>query len=1120
MTEEEEEPQLRIKNVSIQGIGLVNGKYEYAPFMEAWPTWGKHSSTVSYFKITGKEYIDVKKRVTSKEYNEFMQSCNYNEKEEEEEKKHKKHKKKEIVRKDVSLLQDNIARLECHICENDKSLCNGCSECKTSTRILPKEIISYELDKSHDFTSIPTLENLSGDENIWFKLYVHTNSSCVESLDQYEEGQTKRKIQAGMTRIGLRDIFNCAKQQQIGSNKNHSVLHISSIFMDPILFKTKMEDLTIKYFKENKQQQGRESIEISEKEYESMQKESLEYSTKATVDFQFEVKNFTNHFIESSVLRIQKLDQSIRSLSFNNKESGGYDKNDILSIYIDAILNNKPIDKQVYSKLADSYFIGCPQHMMIYRGGGGGGGNRQHRHKGGKTRDFYYDKTMIEGKEEKEETLCQQQQPPSIMYNSPLHITIAQNVFPTLVSNYVSNLITSITPEDQKNLNNNMKMKIGKFECDEAKKKKNQMLMDKRQENVNDEDEDGDGEDYNKKIMAKFPPRLLPSSSSVEHLHIAYHKTEQGDMPTIGYYLHSHKGFGKKSESFFLNIFKASLTRHGLNEKSFLDITRRQMAEETDIIHRGYFLCVEAVVTMGTFCATQGLYTADIRYANASITNKVHTKILTDSWDRDILYGFSNSSDCEDFDNVGASIIRDIEEGLYHKDGSETEYIVQSSLMRNPWHNESLAMAQYILSRRTTFDVAATVTEAFVDANKQPMKGKDMIDLPVVNDEVDKRSPIGGHAHSLSYPNCIVAATIRNSNLTETEKQVISQTVNNEFIQFMDPKSYKPWEYRQSILCLEGTGLTTPYLIPDEEVFVGQGKELKKIRGSRDFYRSIALDPSFEFLRKKFTAEAQSFYFEKPKENRRISTFYREGVHGYASRLYKIMGPAFSHITFCYKDSNKYGVNIADLIRDIRSEKNISKSNVSFSLPYIPPDSSSKPSIIASKYISSWNNGIEPMMQSMLRQQPLSMVGHFDESKIYSRIRSFDSLLHSFSIASTTDEMILNGGSPTNSGSSTPLPDITFKYTKPPIPFEKLIGEVAKSDYLTTVRYYSKGWQFTGMKDDEKIRLSEQFKSFISHRSIMSYQLSEEKYFPQCDGTIQLTLIIDITKVDNNNNNK
>jgi hypothetical protein len=160
----------------------------------------------------------------------------------------------------------------------------------------------------------------------------------------------------------------------------------------------------------------------------------------------------------------------------------------------------------------------------------------------------------------------------------------------------------------------------------------------------------------------------------------------------------------------------------------------------------------------------------------------------------------------------------------------------------------------------------------------------------------------------------------------------------------------------------------------------------------------------------------------------------------------------------------------------------------------------------AEQFISTWNHGIVPMMDSMLRQQPLSKVGHFEEHLVYSKPHNIKTLLSSGILNN-------NGTSTETTTNSEPLPDITYKYTKPGI-FKNSIGTVAESNNLTTVCYYTKPWQFTSKNTiEENKQFLKEFESLIQMDSVVDYQLSEEKYFPQCDGTIQLTLIIDVNKI-------
>ena len=477
-----------------------------------------------------------------------------------------------------------------------------------------------------------------------------------------------------------------------------------------------------------------------------------------------------------------------------------------------------------------------------------------------------------------------------------------------------------------------------------------------------------------------------PTNKQVENLHLAYYSTEQGDEPVMGYLLRNRKEFDIKSEKYFLIQLIASLKRNGLTPDYFIKIVDEQFKRTDSTIIHNYMKCVESVYNLASFAATQILYTSDFRYGNDQFVKR-GKQIQMDSWDMDISQGISNCDDCEGMGSLDLEILDSIQEGR----------ILDISKGLKGWESPILETARKILLSRSHSGVAGTVNDAFIDASGQKISSKKIKDLPVIGEEIDLNSTVGGHFHGLSIPNAIIVKWLKNS------VDITKDNITQELRDFIN-KEFKPWQYEENILVLEGTGNIDPYILPIETSFKNDKIEFNKRKYQKELTEFIKTSSKLNekdededeekgdikteqalikknleshkpnelfILNHMISAESQPFYIKNTKEHNRISKFYKDIVHILSKTLFT-KDNSFSQCVFCYKDKRSFGVDIGDILRDLGNKE----SNIMIIRPLIPVNK------------DHWTVLINPLLDTIKRQQPISIIGNFtqeEESKLISK---------------------------------------------------------------------------------------------------------------------------------------
>lgn len=536
-----------------------------------------------------------------------------------------------------------------------------------------------------------------------------------------------------------------------------------------------------------------------------------------------------------------------------------------------------------------------------------------------------------------------------IPFGSPLHEDVLEKSMSPLINNYIHTMFNLKSTENQK---------------------KNRFIKN------NNNDSGNNDNNNNKSVISLYQP----SNKQVENLHLAYYSTLQGDQPVISYLLRNKKEFDERSEDYFLIQLIASLKRKGLGIEYFIKTVEEQFKRTDSKIIHNFINCVEAVYNIGTFAASQSLYTSDFRY------NTSGKQVNMDSWDMDISQGISNCDDCEGMGSLALEILDCIKEGRKLENGEKG------------WISPSLQIARKILWSRSHCGVAGTVNDAFINADGQKISNKKLKDLPIIGDKMDTDSTVGGHFYGLAVPNATLSKWIKNS-LDYNEK-----SISNELSSFLNT-DYKEWEFNQQILVLEGTGNIDPYILPFSKTFEEDTIEFNKRKHLKELSKFIKScsknnnndeeekEENQSFLQYEnelknniynnhkpnelfifnnvLTPESTGFYIKNPKENRRISRFYKDVVHILSKDIF-LKDSSFSQGVFCYKDKKTFGVDIGDILRDLGNKE----SNIMITRPLIPTEK------------DLWKYAINPLINTIKNQQPRTIIGNWnleEESKLISQ---------------------------------------------------------------------------------------------------------------------------------------
>jgi hypothetical protein len=526
-------------------------------------------------------------------------------------------------------------------------------------------------------------------------------------------------------------------------------------------------------------------------------------------------------------------------------------------------------------------------------------------------------------------------------------------------------------------------------------------------------------------------------------------------------------GFNAKTEKCFLRMLHSSLRRHGLSEAKFESVVRHHFstANKSSTIDPLFLVCEEVMADVGTFAGNSAYYTSDYRFMTEENGKTRTSRMVTlDSWDSTLLNDEGRGDDCEGMDNTAMTIIRAFSWGRQD--------------LGSKWESSLLGAAQLLLSHTVLYDLGATVTSAYVDTNNQKVELK-QLDLPMVGDEMDRRSRCDGHCHGLW------------GSLTDALRRLeagnVGQDVLGKVRTAAIPSGAANFEARDAqrqVLVLEPTGSIEPRILPVKESYALSTEMCAKKEAERYFLKQLkrgleerkglaVKDKSVEDLSEMFNGEGLQHYVEKQDPRRRISSFYNEIVHGSSVDLWKRFDISLSQFAFCTKVSPGkycYGVKIADFVRGAKDNALI--------CPFY-------------ENRETWRTEVLPYIETVQHQLPIMSFGRYTDEK-YSRLHS-----------------TYNSPSEITSKHKFGPPSSQTMPSEEAAAFEKMAASVSENPKWAMVRLNSRAWKF---QQNEK--RTQQFLGFISGRK----GLVKEGYFTEyqlpvvggSNAVVEILCIIDV----------
>lgn len=571
-----------------------------------------------------------------------------------------------------------------------------------------------------------------------------------------------------------------------------------------------------------------------------------------------------------------------------------------------------------------------------------------------------------------------------------------------------------------------------------------------------------------------------PMNANVKKLHLPQFISEQGKTPVINFFSshtpHTREyaseelrrielelyDYNDRSEDLLELMLKSSLRRHGMSRELMMATVAEYFSKENKSnVASGLFITVLKVISdVGTFAANSGYYTADFRYqkldknateliAHSRKRQAYYKKINLDSFDSVTLNGSINSQDCEDSANVACTLIQCMGHGRYTLGGR--------------WKSDALNSVKSVLDRVVIFAVGSTVTSIFYDNSNKPIDMKEGgNDLPVVGDKVDTGAHCDGHCFAILIMDAIVDQLLANGNLSTSQLQSLRDQWRKDGIVF------NKRDYTVPLIVLEGTGSVEPTVLPVDEVFGFEDREVERVQTSaeirflKEMKAKLNGNEKFKDLGEMFTGEGVEFYIAKQKANRRVSRFYREVIHGVPCNLYT-KNEILSQVVFCKKVMTKrgettyeYGVNTGELLR--------SGMTMTKEIALIAP---------FKDHAKVWREKIVPIMESVQNQMPIMQACHYTEEE-------YKEYIHSRFLANPNRLNDKNGSL-----------------------IEAELERVAGNPDLMIIRLQSRLWK---LNDKEKVARLNKF--IMSFDRVVCHGMYSEKHLKVCDSIVEILLVV------------
>jgi hypothetical protein len=908
---------------------------------------------------------------------------------------------------------------------------------------VPENTTLYELSDIVTVDRLGHYNKMRGDATIWFKLMTHTDYSGVDQIDKMDEGLAVREVPDGILTIELVNLFGQYVEQCY--QKENTTCMIKTVFIDP-----KVTSMFIKAQVDSMSEKKRSKLnqnEFIQKAYEA--------TYKAMAYFEVHIEGFNYENYHKSIFARPSLRTEFHALS---------------------------------SK--------CPLFNLT-----------------SSNDDFIKSSSSMTGKEFKANS------------SSKLTKALKKNACITPSSvNYVPYLYNST-----KSMNNMMKH----FE---------QLLVVYCNSFINMENRISHFQPMNKNVANLQLPVLL--SEQGQNPAISYwtdHDPYTREYPNENFRKEDLELYGHdaNTEKYFKMMANSALRRYGLNKKRYISVidehysVKNKSLTVNDLLSR----CIQATIDIGTAGGNSFLYTADTRYVpiydvkNASSSKNHVIRRSMDSFDNEILNLGSNSDDCEGLGNASATILQSFAFGRYdlgcgcgddekvkknRKKGSLIYQLQTPSFRFSEWNSRLLQRIQLIIHNSFVASIGGTVTSAYVDTNNKTINIRDS-DLPIVGDQIDLNSSCDGHCFAQLINKMTTARMLKNGGNHNSQELIdsikpyyLSWSSEEEYALVLS--QYDKFMARENVLnnhTMEGTSSIDSTVIPINETYKNNDIERRRVTTEKLFLKELkvrlmalagGIDMNVNNEKTKdrdtimnmFQAEGMPFYIESQEENRRVSSFFREGVQVLMPMLYLEHDITHSQGAFCKKDDLtgefKYGVNMGDVIRS-------GSSPTAKDVAIISPYRNSK---------KQWVNDILPMMESIQNQMPIMAFARYT-------VEQYKNEIYSYYIDPKT--MAMNDYRfPVNKAE---IDNMTEKVKKSSLVANRKrniekFHNVCENSNQTIIRFYSRTWKLNKSKED--FQKLQQF--FETLPGVIHYGYFVEKYFPNCPAVIEFLFIVDIDKFE------
>ena len=219
--------------------------------------------------------------------------------------------------------------------------------------------------------------------------------------------------------------------------------------------------------------------------------------------------------------------------------------------------------------------------------------------------------------------------------------------------------------------------------------------------------------------------------------------------------------------------------------------------------------------------------------------------------------GLCYSEDCDAVAGTSADTVRNLPTLAAAVSAAEAPYLHAAAAIVNKYY---------------VFTGIASVSGGYVDTNGKDLSDverRKITDLPIIGDELDKRTKPGGHAIGVLIAKAVVADALARAGDTRGAALATGGIQS------------AAWERRSPIYILEGTASSDGYVLPmgeiGEAVLPSGGDTLKvqeEAATRKAFLKGLLAQEATPALVKNSNLEGLGFYATKQDPQRRVSNFY------------------------------------------------------------------------------------------------------------------------------------------------------------------------------------------------------------------------------------------------------